>query len=169
MSRTSTHEPRLSQRPSPNAPATRRITDVLSKFLCDEFVLYTKTRNFHWNVTGSRFFILHKAFEEQYEALNEFVDTIAEQIRALRSQPPATLREFLDGATIREPPAGLRESDVEMVRDLVRNHDDLLSRTSQAVIDLDGEETHPGVVDLLTELVRFHDKTSWMLRSQLEA
>ncbi len=35
----------------------------LSKILADEFVLYTKTRNAHWNVEGADFYAIHKFFE----------------------------------------------------------------------------------------------------------
>ena len=38
---------------------------TLSKLLADEFVLYTKTRNAHWNVEGIDFANKHKFFEEQ--------------------------------------------------------------------------------------------------------
>lgn len=34
--------------------------DELSKILADEFVLYTKTRNAHWNVEGIDFYDKHK-------------------------------------------------------------------------------------------------------------
>lgn len=41
------------------------VADILSKLLADEFVLYTKTRNAHWNVEGSDFHSMHLFFESQ--------------------------------------------------------------------------------------------------------
>jgi len=41
---------------------------ILDRLLSDEYVLYTKTRNYHWNVTGPNFSEPHKLFESQYEA-----------------------------------------------------------------------------------------------------
>jgi starvation-inducible DNA-binding protein len=41
--------------------------------LADEYVLYTKTRNYHWHVVGPQFNDLHKFFQEQYEVLNDIV------------------------------------------------------------------------------------------------
>ena len=52
---------------------------MLNALLADEYVLYTKTRNYHWNVVGPQFNDLHKLFGEQYEAIDEFVDDIAER------------------------------------------------------------------------------------------
>ena len=46
----------------------------LSKLLADEFVLYTKTRNAHWNVEGPDFHSMHIFFEQQYEHLEDVVD-----------------------------------------------------------------------------------------------
>ena len=49
------------------------VVKILNTLLSDEYLLYTKTRNYHWNVTGPQFNDLHKFFEAQYEALDEFI------------------------------------------------------------------------------------------------
>jgi len=41
-------------------------------------LLYTKTRKFHWNVSGNSFMELHKLFEGQYKQLEEAIDEIAD-------------------------------------------------------------------------------------------
>lgn len=61
----------------------KSIVDGLSRLLSDTYVLYLKTHNFHWNVTGPMFRTLHLMFEEQYNELALAVDSIAERIRAL--------------------------------------------------------------------------------------
>ena len=38
----------------------------LNKLLADSYLLYLKTQNYHWNVTGKMFQSLHTLFEEQY-------------------------------------------------------------------------------------------------------
>jgi starvation-inducible DNA-binding protein len=37
----------------------------------DEITLYTKSRKFHWNVSGNSFMELHQLFEKQYTALEK--------------------------------------------------------------------------------------------------
>lgn len=37
----------------------KQVAALLNQLLADEFVLYVKTLNFHWNVVGSDFFALH--------------------------------------------------------------------------------------------------------------
>ncbi len=42
------------------------VANELAKLLADEYVLYTKTRNAHWNIEGADFFDKHKFFETQF-------------------------------------------------------------------------------------------------------
>ena len=42
----------------------KEVVEILSTLLSDEYVLYTKTRNYHWNVVGPQFNELPKFFEE---------------------------------------------------------------------------------------------------------
>ena len=61
------------------------VVEILNTLLSDEYVLYTKTRNYHWNVVGPQFNDLHKFFESQYEALNEVIDDVAERAQIGRA------------------------------------------------------------------------------------
>jgi len=71
------------------------VANELTKILADEYVLYTKTRNAHWNVEGTDFYDKHKFFEVQFEQLDDFIDSVAERIRSLGHYAPATLKSFL--------------------------------------------------------------------------
>ena len=73
----------------------KAVCEILSKTLADEFLLYTKTRNAHWNIEGTDFHAMHKFFESQYEQLDETMDDVAERIRSLGHYAPATLASFL--------------------------------------------------------------------------
>ena len=44
----------------------REVTRVLNNLLSDEYLLSTKTKNYHWNVTGPHFHDLHALFGNQY-------------------------------------------------------------------------------------------------------
>src|ERR1044072_2587099 len=67
----------------------------LNKALADLMVLYTKTRNYHWNVEGPDFIELHKFYEEQYGELEEAIDDTAERIRALGHYAQGRLSDFV--------------------------------------------------------------------------
>jgi hypothetical protein len=83
--------------------AQREGVSPSSARLADEYVLYTKTRNYHWNVVGPQFNDLHKFFEAQYEELDDVVDEVAERMRA-------SARGARDARGIHPPRAARREA-----------------------------------------------------------
>src|SRR5215475_8958138 len=99
----------------------KAIAEGLSRLLADEYTLYLKTHNFHWNVTGPMFNTLHLMFEQQYNESALAVDLVAERIRALGHPAPATYEEFAKLSSIREQ-RGVPKA-MEMVRLLMRGHE----------------------------------------------
>lgn len=108
-----------------SAANTKGVVAILSRVLADEHVLYTRLRNFHWNVVGMAFGTLHELFQQQYEALAVDIDDIAERIRELGQPAPGTMTEFLKLATLAERPGDL-PSDREMVACLVADHEAII-------------------------------------------
>ena len=79
-----------------------RIADSLSKMLADSYILYLKTHNFHWNVTGPMFNTLHIMFMQQYTELWNALDLIAERIRALGHPAPGSYKRYVELSSIKE-------------------------------------------------------------------
>ncbi|MCG3177134.1 MAG: DNA protection during starvation protein 2 [Candidatus Omnitrophica bacterium] len=141
--------------------------EVLSAVLADEYVLYTKTRNFHWNVTGEGFSELHKFFESQYDTIDETIDEVAERIRALGGASAGSLAEFLKAARLKEAP-GRKRDGMSMVKELLADHE-ALARTLRKDVDTTGAKLgDAGTSDFLTGLLEQHEKAAWMLRAYLE-
>lgn len=107
------------------------IAYALSRVLADSYVLYLKTHNYHWNVTGKLFHSLHEQFEEQYSELAEAVDVIAERIRTLGFRAPGTLREYQELTSLEEDYD--QPGAVEMVRRLVIDNEKLLHTAREAL------------------------------------
>jgi len=149
-----------------SAKQRQQIADGLSHLLTDDFSLYLKTHNFHWNVTGRMFQTLHVMFETQYRALAEAVDEIAERIRALGFPAPGTSAEYAKLSSIAET-KGVPEAK-EMVRLLVEGHE-AVARTARKIFPVVDEANDEPTADLLTQRLQVHEKTAWMLRSLLEA
>lgn len=138
--------------------------NILTRALADEYVLYTKTRNYHWNVTGPRFHDLHKLFESQYEILDEKIDELAEFIRYFGHPTPATLAGFLSRTHLQEHPSGEVASEY-MVKALLADHEHLIQHLRAAVATLESDDGPVEVTDLLTGLIADHGKMAWILRS----
>lgn len=142
------------------------VVDMLNRLLSDEYVLYTKTRNYHWNVTGPQFNDLHKFFEGQYEELNEIVDEVAERARQLGGRAYGSLAEFAKSARLVEEP-GATPAAREMVATLLADHEAVI-RTLRADIGPVAERYKDvGTSDFLTGLLEKHEKMAWMLRAFL--
>jgi starvation-inducible DNA-binding protein len=144
----------------------QRVVAILNTLLADEFLLYTKTRNFHWNVTGPQFNDLHKFFEAQYEALDETIDEVAERARALGGRAHGTLEEFRSGARLGEK-AGEVPAARDMLAVLLADHEALIRSLREDVVTVNDRYHDVGTADFLTGLLEDHEKAAWMLRSFL--
>src|SRR5690349_6140785 len=142
------------------------IAEGLSKLLADNYTLYLKTHNFHWNVTGPMFNTLHLMFETQYNELALAVDQIAERIRALGYPAPGTYAEYSKLSSIKED-AGVPKAHA-MIRLLVQGQEAVV-RTARSIFPAAEEANDEPTADLLTQRMQVHEKTAWMLRSLLEA
>jgi len=140
------------------------ISGALGKLLADTYVLYVKTQNFHWNVHGPEFFSLHKLSQEQYEEMAEAIDEIAERIRALGFFVDGSMESFLKLSSITE------EHEVNpkhvYIERLIKAHEAVI-RDCRALGDLAEDHHDHATVDLMGRRLGFHEKASWMLRSQL--
>lgn len=140
---------------------------LLNRILADMSVLYTKTRNYHWNVTGMQFHSLHETFEEQYGEIAENIDEVAERVRSLGEHPIATLREFLQHAQLPEEPGAIPDA-ATMLANLIRDHEHVIMQLRQAVASCDEDFGDAGTSDFLTGLMEEHEKMAWMLRAFVE-
>ena len=142
------------------------VVELLSTVLADEYILYTKTRNYHWNVEGLQFNDLHKFFEAQYEALDEFIDEVAERARSLGGRALGTLAEFSQRTRLKERPKAYPDAR-GMLAALLDDHETLIRQLRgdlAAALDKHGDA---GTSDFLTGLMEKHEKMAWMLRSYL--
>lgn len=155
--------------PNDGLTATQRagIVELLSRLLADEYVLYTKTRNSHWNVAGPHFHDLHKFFESQYDLLDGKIDEIAENIRYFGAKTPATLAEFVELARLKEAPGEYPNAPV-MIASLLDAHETMIRQLRADIPVANDQHGAADVADFLTALLEDHDKMAWMLRSLLE-
>ena len=139
---------------------------LLSAILANQHVLYAKTRNFHWNLTGHRFHTLHEFFEKQYDALALAIDKTAERIRMMGHASPGSMKEFLAIATLKEVPGALINGDHAIIA--LRDDHEAAAREVRKAVDTLDEAGDAGTADFLTDLLQAHEEAAWMLRSFLD-
>ena len=141
------------------------VAKILNALLADEFLLYVKTRRFHWNVVGPHFSELHKFFEAQYEALDEIVDEVAERARAVDTVAAGSMHEFLRLTRLEENAEQSPDANA-MLAALLNDHEALV-RNLREDLATAAELGDAGTNDFLTGLMEQHEKTAWMLRAYL--
>lgn len=142
------------------------VVGILNTLLADEYLLYTKTRNYHWHVTGPQFNDLHKFFETQYDAIDEAIDEIAERAVTLGGHAPATLAELAKQARLKEHPGQYPDART-MIANLLADHEAVVRQLRDDVEATGGKHHDVGTSDFLTGLLEKHEKMAWMLRAFL--
>ena len=145
----------------------QKVAEELSKLLADEFVLYTKTRNAHWNVEGLDFHSMHLFFESQYEQLDEIMDGVAERIRSIGHYAPATLKVYSQLTHLSEEQRGKNDSQ-GFIKELTSDHESIIIYLRENINKFANDYADAGTSDYITGLMETHEKMAWMLRSHLK-
>lgn len=140
------------------------ISEIVYSVLASEYFLQSRTLTYHWNVTGPHFSVLHALFETQYNWQRETIDTLAERIRALDFFVSLQHAQLIESSCLAEENDDA-DSAQEMINDLVECHEQVASLL-RVGIEKTNELKDYGSADLLTGLLREHEKQLWILKSQ---
>ncbi len=144
--------------------SNKPISAALKKVLADNYALYLKTQNYHWNVEGPNFKPLHLLFEEQYTDLATANDTIAELIRGLGEKAPGTFEAFAKSTSIK--PGNENASADQMLKDLIKDQG-MMEKSLQQALDIAQKAGDEVVAGFMIERMTVHRKAAWMLKSSL--
>src|SRR5437868_9662935 len=79
-----------------------KAAQLLNERLADCIDLQTQTKQAHWNVKGPNFIALHKLFDEINEAVEDYVDEIAERVVQLGGVAEGTARMVAKRSSLAE-------------------------------------------------------------------
>ena len=139
---------------------------MLNKLVADESALYTKTRNYHWNIIGPDFIALHLLLEVQYEQLADFTDDVAERVRTLGGNAIGTMREFQQTTRLPEFPAEYPPAPM-MIRGLLLDHETMIRQIRSDAADCLAMYSDTGTNNFLIDLMNKHEKMAWKLRAHI--
>lgn len=137
----------------------------LNQYLSDLAVFYRKLQNYHWNVKGSDFFVVHEKLEEYYNKINDQIDDVAEHILILNAQPVGTLKEYLEKTTIAEA-KDEKICSTEIYKNIIKDFETLLERVKQIKEEAEKEKQY-GTSSLVDEYILEYSKILWMLNQSL--
>lgn len=103
-------------------------------------------------------------FEEFYNEITVQMDEIAERLLTLKGSPAATMKEYLEMASIQE--ASGKEDANAMVQNLIEDFATLSSEYQEGIDLADAAEDQP-TADMLTGFKADLEKHMWMLRAYL--
>ena len=145
--------------------ALAKVAEGLAGVMADTYLLYLKTQNFHWNVTGPMFGELHALFEQQYTNLAMAADELAERIRAIGEFAPASFPQFRKLSKISDEENVL--SAERMIEAAAADNEHVVRRMREVYeITDDAGDVETG--DILIRRMQYHAKQAWMLRSYLQ-
>jgi len=142
---------------------TKAVALELNKLLANEVVLYTKTRNYHWNIEGPSFMEIHKFLEGQYGELEEMIDNVAERIRSIGHYAEGRLVDFLKLTSLLEPDNTTNQK--VQLKNLLDDHETIIRELRTLITKFADENKDLGSSDFVTGLFGKHEKMAWFLRS----
>jgi len=140
----------------------KKVASKLNTLLASYSVYYQNLRSFHWHVRGNNFYEIHRLFEELYNDAKVKIDDIAERILTIEHKPLGSMSEFLKKSKIKESYDEMK--DEKMATVILKNHKELIKLTRE-VIKLSSDINDEGTVDLLSGVLAYLEKKSWMLQA----
>ena len=147
-----------------NKVNTTSLQQILNRQVANLNVLYVKLHNYHWYVKGEQFFSLHVKFEELYDDVTLKMDEVAERLLSIKGSPVATMKEYLELATIQE--ATGKEDTRGMVQSLIEDFATVSEELTEG-IEVAEEASDQPTADLFIKIRSDLEKNQWMLRSFL--
>ena len=140
---------------------------LMNQRLADAVDLQSQMKQAHWNVKGPSFIGLHKLFDEIDEAVEEYVDLIAERIVQLGGIAEGTARVAAERSRLEEYPLDIANSvdHVRAVSKALSTFGREVRNTISEADELDDADT----ADLFTEVSRGIDKWLWFVEAHIQA
>lgn len=135
--------------------------------LADCIDLQTQTKQAHWNVRGPHFWGLHKLFDKVNEAVEEYVDLIAERAAQLGGEVEGTVRMVSTRTNLPEFPKGIH-GGIDTVKALTIALS-AFGKLAREAIDTADDAEDADTADMFTEVSRGIDQWLWFVEAHLQA
>ncbi|HKI03435.1 MAG TPA: DNA starvation/stationary phase protection protein Dps [Thermoanaerobaculia bacterium] len=144
----------------------RQAVELLNARLADVIDLQTQMKQAHWNVKGPHFIALHELFDQINEAVEGYIDEIAERAVQLGGFALGTARLVAARSSLEEYPHDITagEDHVEAVSNALAT----FGKAARAAIDQAEGFDDADTTDLFTQVSRDIDKWLWFVEAHLQ-
>lgn len=138
----------------------------LNILLSDLNVFYRKLQNYHWNIIGKDFFVIHSKLEEYYDKVNKQIDEIAEHILMLNGEPLGTMKDYLENTSIQEA-KNEKVKDNVVFESIIKDYELLLQNVTKIKKEAE-EQTDYLTSSLMDGYISDYTKILWMLKQMMQ-
>jgi len=161
-------KPRMYETENDISPERRlELNALMNQRLASAVDLQLQMKQAHWNVKGPNFIGLHELFDKVDEAVESYVDMIAERIVQLGGIAEGTVRISAARSRLAEYPLQIADgaAHVEAVARALSTFGEEARSTIYEADELDDA----GTADLFTEISRGMDKWLWFVEAHSQA
>ena len=152
---------RLSTQTDLSGNAIPEITEALNGLVADSYALYTKTKNFHWHVSGPHFRDYHLLFDEQAIEIFATIDELAERVRKLGAKTIHSVGEIARLQTIKD-----NDKDYvapgDMLAELMEDNK-LVIKRMRAAHEIADRHEDVATASILENFIDAAEKRNWFL------
>lgn len=148
-------------------PNRVELNTLMNQRLASAIDLQMQMKQAHWNVKGPNFIGLHELFDKVAEAVEEYVDQIAERIVQLGGIAEGTVRVSASRSELDEYPLTISEGPAHV--DAVTTALADFGKNARLTIDEANGFDDADTADLFTEISRGIDKWLWFVEAHAQA
>jgi starvation-inducible DNA-binding protein len=152
---------RLATQTDLSGNAVPEIAEALNGLVADSYALYTKTKNFHWHVSGPHFRDYHLLFDEQATEIFASIDELAERVRKLGAKTVHSIGEIARLSTIKDNDQDF-VSPGDMLNELMNDNKTVIRRMRAAheIADKHGDIASASILENFVDQA---EKRNWFL------
>jgi len=141
--------------------AVPEIAQALNGLVADSYALYTKTKNFHWHVSGPHFRDYHLLFDDQATEIFATIDELAERVRKLGARTVHSIGEVAKLQTIKDNDKEF-VAPADMLRELMADNKTII-KAMRAAHDVADKHEDVATASILENFIDAAEKRNWFL------
>ncbi|MGB4260151.1 MAG: DNA starvation/stationary phase protection protein [Phycisphaerae bacterium] len=149
-----------------SSTAVQAVTEAVNPLVADAFALYTKTKNFHWHLSGPHFRDYHLLFDEQAEEILESIDLLAERVRKIGGTTIRSIAHISQLQTIQDDNDEFVSAE-DMVRRLMEDNRHMAQQQRAAIAVCERHGDSP-TGNILQDILDRTERRTWFLFEVLQ-